>query len=50
MCITHFERHHLLQQALASIKSQTYQNIEVILVDDGRFYERFSSLFKSHRE
>lgn len=35
MCITHFERHHLLQQALASIKSQTYQNIEVILVDDG---------------
>ncbi|MDN0149322.1 glycosyltransferase [Klebsiella pneumoniae] len=35
VCITHFERHHLLQQALASIKSQTYQNIEVILVDDG---------------
>lgn len=35
VCITHFDRSHLLQQALASIKSQTYPNIEVILVDDG---------------
>ncbi|MGF7449370.1 glycosyltransferase, partial [Klebsiella michiganensis] len=32
VCITHFDRHHLLQQALASIKTQTSQNIEVILV------------------
>ncbi|MDM7240205.1 glycosyltransferase family 2 protein, partial [Klebsiella grimontii] len=43
VCITHFDRHHLLQQALASIKMQTYQNIEVILVDDGSTKE------ESHR-
>ncbi|WP_310620110.1 glycosyltransferase [Flexibacterium corallicola] len=35
VCITHFDRPKLLSQALESIKKQTYQNIEVILVDDG---------------
>ncbi|WP_444943222.1 glycosyltransferase [Microbulbifer sp. ZKSA006] len=35
ICITHFERPGLLYQALKSIEQQTYQNIEVIVVDDG---------------
>ncbi|WP_267369158.1 MULTISPECIES: glycosyltransferase [unclassified Pantoea] len=35
VCITHHDRHHLLQQAVASIKAQTYSNIEVVIVDDG---------------
>ncbi|CCG86688.1 glycosyltransferase [Erwinia piriflorinigrans] len=35
ICITHYDRAHLLHQAIASIKAQTYSNIEVILVDDG---------------
>ncbi|EPJ5820610.1 glycosyltransferase [Pluralibacter gergoviae] len=43
ICITHFDRHELLQQAISSINSQTYKNIEVILVDDG------STQDESHR-
>ncbi|QUS58254.1 glycosyltransferase [Pseudovibrio brasiliensis] len=35
ICITHFERPHLLTQALESIERQTYRNVEVIVVDDG---------------
>lgn len=35
VCITHFNRPELLDQALESIKKQSYQNIEVIVVDDG---------------
>ncbi|MCO1335322.1 glycosyltransferase [Microbulbifer sp. OS29] len=35
ICITHFERPDLLCQALESIEAQTYQDVEVIVVDDG---------------
>jgi len=35
VCITHRERPALLQQALASIRRQTYTHFEVIVVDDG---------------
>lgn len=35
VCITHFQRFHLLQQAIASIQEQTYKNIELVVVDDG---------------
>jgi GT2 family glycosyltransferase len=31
----HFERPHLVEQALASVQEQTYSPLEVILVDDG---------------
>jgi len=33
--ITHYNRADLVQQAIASIESQTYSEIEVVLVDDG---------------
>lgn len=35
ICITHFDRHQLLQHAIFSVQQQTYKNLEVILVDDG---------------
>jgi glycosyltransferase involved in cell wall biosynthesis len=35
ICVVHFNRPNLLLQAIESIESQTYQNIEVVLVDDG---------------
>lgn len=35
VCLVHFDRPHLLQQAIASLSNQTYDNFEVILVDDG---------------
>ncbi|EPX2175882.1 TPA: glycosyltransferase [Serratia marcescens] len=35
VCLVHHDRSHLLQQAIASLKTQTYSNFEVILVDDG---------------
>lgn len=35
VCLVHHDRHHLLQQAIASLKTQSYKNFEVILVDDG---------------
>ena len=43
VCLVHHDRHHLLQQAIASLKTQSYKNFEVILVDDG------SSNEDSHR-
>ncbi|GAA5987993.1 hypothetical protein JCM11641_005974 [Rhodosporidiobolus odoratus] len=35
ICITHYERTHLLPQLLDSLLAQSYTNFEVILVDDG---------------
>ncbi|MDI2111968.1 glycosyltransferase [Commensalibacter nepenthis] len=35
VCLTHHNRHTLLQQAITSLQHQTYENFEVILVDDG---------------
>ena len=35
VCLAHYERPKLVHQAIASLKQQTYQNFEVILVDDG---------------
>ena|GEM_PF-2780723 len=35
VCITHFNRPKLLGYVLESVRSQTYKNFEVILVDDG---------------
>lgn len=35
VCLMHFNRPELVQQAIASIKAQNYPNIEVVLVDDG---------------
>lgn len=39
VCLVHHDRSHLLQQAIASLKTQTYSNFEVILVDDGSIKE-----------
>ncbi|MGV0084266.1 glycosyltransferase [Rahnella aceris] len=53
VCLVHFDRPHLLQQAIASLSNQTYDNFEVILVDDGstkpdsiKFLELISKEFK----
>jgi len=35
VCLTHYERPTLLQQALEALELQTYDNLEIILVDDG---------------
>jgi O-antigen biosynthesis protein len=35
VCIAHFERPHLLERMLATVRAQTYSRMEVILVDDG---------------
>jgi glycosyltransferase involved in cell wall biosynthesis len=35
ICVVHFDRPQYLTQALSSINSQTYPNIEVVVVDDG---------------
>jgi glycosyltransferase involved in cell wall biosynthesis len=35
ICLVHHDRPHLLQQAISSLTTQTYNNFEVILVDDG---------------
>ena len=35
VCIAHYNRPDLLPQALDSIRRQTYENLEVVLVDDG---------------
>ncbi|GAA6049686.1 hypothetical protein JCM3770_004406 [Rhodotorula araucariae] len=35
ICVTHYERPHLLPQLLDSLLQQTYKSFEVILVDDG---------------
>ena len=35
VCLTHYCRPHKLRSALASLRTQTYKNFEVIVVDDG---------------
>ncbi|GBD56959.1 glycosyltransferase [Gluconobacter wancherniae] len=35
VCLTHYERPHLLGEALNSLFQQSYKNFEVIVVDDG---------------
>lgn len=35
VCLTHYNRPHLLTQAVDSLLAQDYQNFEVILADDG---------------
>jgi len=35
VCVAHFNQPELLEQALASLEAQTYENLEVIVVDDG---------------
>jgi glycosyltransferase involved in cell wall biosynthesis len=35
VCIAHYERPDFIDNAILSVKAQTYPNIEVILVDDG---------------
>lgn len=35
VCITHFERPELLSVAIDALMAQTYENIEIIIVDDG---------------
>ena len=35
VCFTHYERPHLLRRALEAILAQTYDRIEIIIVDDG---------------
>lgn len=35
VCVVHYNRPHLLAEALAAVRAQTYDNIEVVLVDDG---------------
>lgn len=46
VCITHFNRPILLEQALSSVMSQTYDNIEVIVVDDGSTDESVAGYLK----
>lgn len=35
VCLIHYNRPNLLRRALAALNNQTYENFEVILVDDG---------------
>ncbi len=40
VCLMHFERPDLLEQALASVEAQTYPVYEVVLLDDGSLKKR----------
>ncbi len=46
VCVIHHERPHLLQQALRSVVKQTYDNLEIVLVDDGSESEAAISLLE----
>lgn len=47
VCLTHYNRPKLLQQAVNSLLEQDYQNLEVILVDDGSTEKEASKALKS---
>lgn len=40
VCLTHYNRPYLLQQAIRSLMQQDYANFEVVLVDDGSTHPR----------
>ncbi len=46
VCIAHFERPRLLDRMLASVRAQTYSNLEVIVVDDGSTTEEAQSYLR----
>lgn len=35
VCLVHYERPQLLQQAISALMAQSYDNVEIVIVDDG---------------
>lgn len=50
ICVTHYCRPQKLRTALASLKRQTYQNFEVIVIDDGSFDPEVQSELEEIRQ
>lgn len=50
VCLCHFQRPHLLSQALQSLREQDYPNFEVVLVDDGSKDAESSAYLESLNE
>ena len=47
ICLVHYERPLLLARAIASLRQQTYQNFEIVLVDDGSLSEQATAYLDS---
>ena len=47
VCVTHFNRPHLLEQALNGIRDQDYTNFEVIVVDDASTDESAAAAYQN---
>jgi GT2 family glycosyltransferase len=47
VCLMHFERPHLVEQALASVENQTYSHFEIVLLDDGSIKKKSLLKLKS---